>query len=348
MLTEYFPKRYFILKSLTQYDLDLSVEKGVWATQRHNEGILDQAFRTSTHVYLIFGVNKSGEFYGCARMAGLIPRNEATRSETKVHWASRTDSAPGSRSSLLSLASRESSSFQQRNLVLSPSEKRYLDNSPIPVTPESEKNPTAQLRRRGGTNSAPAELQQLHRNLTFSTPDPQNSFDQLLKAENSVKSSMEFHLDPNAPSKAVRQPPPSNSATTQERGLETISEPSQEESQEEYSRQGQEEHDGQEQKKSDDMSWGEPFKIEWIHTDRLPFHRTRHLRNPWNHNREIKVSRDGTELEPSVGQALLEEWDRTDISPSIPTHRPTGGGRNRGNAAAHSHRGRRERDGEEG
>ncbi|KAG5653752.1 hypothetical protein H0H81_010839 [Sphagnurus paluster] len=87
-LTRYFPQRYFILKSLTQvrnssthrsppsseadnfslqYDLDLSVEKGLWATQKHNEGILDQAFRTSQEVYLIFSVNKSGEFYGYAR-----------------------------------------------------------------------------------------------------------------------------------------------------------------------------------------------------------------------------------------------------------------------------------------
>jgi len=89
ILAQHFPKRYFILKSLTQvsvyrvsspavlhtrltssarqYDLDLSVEKGYWATQRHNEVILDQAFRTSTDVYLIFGVNKSGEFYGYAK-----------------------------------------------------------------------------------------------------------------------------------------------------------------------------------------------------------------------------------------------------------------------------------------
>ena len=55
--------------------------------------------------------------------------------------------------------------------------------------------------------------------------------------------------------------------------------------------------------------WGREFKIEWLRTERLPFHRTRHLRNPWNHDREVKVSRDGTELEPSVGQRLLDEWD---------------------------------------
>jgi hypothetical protein len=62
-------------------------------------------------------------------------------------------------------------------------------------------------------------------------------------------------------------------------------------------------------------TWGEPFKLQWIKTERLPFYRTRHLRNPWNHDREIKVSRDGTELEPSVGQALLDEWDRVIEAP---------------------------------
>lgn len=61
-----------------------------------------------------------------------------------------------------------------------------------------------------------------------------------------------------------------------------------------------------------DPVWGDSFQVEWIRTDRLPFYRTRHLRNAWNHDREVKVSRDGTELEPSVGQALLDEWDKPD------------------------------------
>lgn len=80
-LTRTFPKRYFILKvsrslrlpvqrlrlratqiyqSHTEDDLHLSVERGLWATQSHNEPVLDQAFRTSGAVYLIFGANKSG------------------------------------------------------------------------------------------------------------------------------------------------------------------------------------------------------------------------------------------------------------------------------------------------
>jgi hypothetical protein len=55
--------------------------------------------------------------------------------------------------------------------------------------------------------------------------------------------------------------------------------------------------------------WGASFKVEWVRTERLPFWRTRQLRNPWNQDREVKVSRDGTELEPGVGQRLLDEWD---------------------------------------
>jgi hypothetical protein len=43
------------------------VQTGVWATQKHNEGILDRAFRTSKDVFLVFSVTKSGEFYGYAR-----------------------------------------------------------------------------------------------------------------------------------------------------------------------------------------------------------------------------------------------------------------------------------------
>lgn len=56
--------------------------------------------------------------------------------------------------------------------------------------------------------------------------------------------------------------------------------------------------------------WGKPFKIEWLSTNRLPFYRTRGLRNPWNANREVKIARDGTELETSVGKRLIQMFHR--------------------------------------
>ena len=51
---------------------------------------------------------------------------------------------------------------------------------------------------------------------------------------------------------------------------------------------------------------GKPFRIQWFSTTRVPFHRTRGLRNPWNSNREVKIARDGTEIEPEVGWKLLQ------------------------------------------
>ncbi|KAE8349418.1 YTH domain-containing protein [Aspergillus coremiiformis] len=54
------------------------------------------------------------------------------------------------------------------------------------------------------------------------------------------------------------------------------------------------------------QSIGKPFRIQWLSTERVPFHRTRGLRNPWNENREIKIARDGTEIEPAVGERLVQ------------------------------------------
>jgi hypothetical protein len=58
---------------------------------------------------------------------------------------------------------------------------------------------------------------------------------------------------------------------------------------------------------------GKPFKIEWMSTNRVPFYKTRGLRNPWNANREVKIARDGTKLEPRVGKRLIELFHGTSI-----------------------------------
>ena len=75
-----------------------------------------------------------------------------------------------------------------------------------------------------------------------------------------------------------------------------------------------------------DKEWnpGRPFEVKWISTSRLPFYRTKGLKNPWNANREVKIARDGTELETNVGIRLLElfqqivlpvTWDSNGFSP---------------------------------
>jgi hypothetical protein len=63
------------------------------------------------------------------------------------------------------------------------------------------------------------------------------------------------------------------------------------------------------------QSFGKPFKIEWVSAERLPFYRTRGLRNPWNANREVKIARDGTELEPSVGRRLVSMFHKPQMAP---------------------------------
>ena len=63
------------------------------------------------------------------------------------------------------------------------------------------------------------------------------------------------------------------------------------------------------------QAYGKPFRIEWLSTNRLPFYRTRGLRNPWNANREVKIARDGTELETSVGRRLIQMFQRSTMMP---------------------------------
>ncbi|KAJ3825375.1 YT521-B-like domain-containing protein [Lentinula raphanica] len=313
LLTRHFPKRYFILKSLSQYDLDLSVQKGLWATQKHNEGILDQAYRTSNEVFLIFGVNKSGEFYGYAKMAGPVRKGEQ-----RVSWATRADSSASSRSSLSPITNRAPVSDTipeepSSPLASSPGarnffperENRMVEASPAPVTPaqdsELHQESPAPLLAKASVASAPAELGSQHHRITMSTPSTKLSLGNRLRysAQTQLYDSVseDFELDESAPYRAMRG---ESSEQSLDEDLSRLRLGSVGEEKEE---------DGPERTLDEKPeSWGEAFKVEWICTDRLPFFRTRHLRNPWNHDREVKVSRDGTELEPSVGEQLLQEW----------------------------------------
>lgn len=73
--------------------------------------------------------------------------------------------------------------------------------------------------------------------------------------------------------------------------------------------------------------YGRPFRIQWLSTTRLPFHRTRGLRNPWNSNREVKIARDGTELETAVGRRLIGMFIAIQVSPTMRQGGFAGGGR---------------------
>lgn len=63
--------------------------------------------------------------------------------------------------------------------------------------------------------------------------------------------------------------------------------------------------------KESDSNWTVPFKIEWLSPPgkTVPFFQVRHMRNPYNKNRFLKIARDGTEIEPSVGMKLVAMFE---------------------------------------
>lgn len=191
------PAKYYIVKSLTVEDLEASVRNGTWATQSHNETALTNAFEQADNVFLIFSANKSGEYFGYARMTSQIsgePVNLGTMVESDEVGTPQsipttaTETAPKGR---IIDDSARGTIFWEADL----SDEQSEDKSPVATDGDTGV---------GGQN------------------------------------------------------------------------------------------------------WGRQFQIEWMSTARLPFFRTRGLRNPWNANREVKIARDGTELEPSIGLRLVQ------------------------------------------
>ncbi|TVY20398.1 Zinc finger CCCH domain-containing protein 45 [Lachnellula arida] len=198
--------KFFIVKSLTVEDLELSVRNGIWATQSHNEEALNKAYKAADNVYLVFSANKSGEYFGYARMTSPINDDPSAA----IQFAPKAQS------------------------VEDPELPKAI---PTPVTEFSPKGRIIDDSARGTI------FWEVER-------------DEVDGEEEEVQSNRSDEDTPQS------------------------------------------------------KAWGKPFKIEWISTMRLPFYRTRGLRNPWNSNREVKIARDGTELETSIGRRLLGLFHR--------------------------------------
>lgn len=212
--------KFFILKSLTVEDLELSVQNGVWATQSHNEEALNEAFTTADNVYLIFSANKSGEYFGYARMASPINHDPAAA----IQFAPKAQTTS------------------------------HLDLPKAIPTEATETCPRGRI------------------------------------IDDSARGTIFWEAD--------REEGDGVSDTVSEHSESARSAP-----------------DGEGTSKT----WGKPFKLEWLSTTRLPFYRTRGLRNPWNSNREVKIARDGTELEPAVGRKLIGLFNRIQSPVSVST-----------------------------
>jgi hypothetical protein len=256
--------------------------------------------------------------------------------EHQVSWASRnTDSTSSSRSSFSPATGRGSRHSEDavsparvlrrmdQSNFFSPVENRLVEESPMPIiTPDMQQTGlgnqaetlTTKATAPDGRNlSAPAELGPARRKFTADMPQAQRSLGTDLIFNHATAAKLMssgnqnppdgFELDHEAPIRARRSSEEDEQLGASASLLHVVTE------EDERSRGRAEDTDGASKPDATAREgWGESFKIEWLCTDRLPFYRTRHFRNPWNHEREIKVSRDGTELEPTVGQQLLDDW----------------------------------------
>ncbi|KAK4239444.1 zinc finger CCCH domain-containing protein 45 [Achaetomium macrosporum] len=221
--------RFFILKSLTVEDLELSVQTNVWATQSHNEETLNSAFKTSDNVYLVFSANKSGEYFGYARMMSPINEDPAAA----IEFAPSAQSA--SEVDLPKAIPTEPTEFAPRGRIIDDSARGTI----------------------------------------------------FWEADRDEKGADGGGQDDDGPGGGSVTGDTGSVRSSQDGGGGT-----------------------------EPKAWGKPFRLEWLSTARLPFYRTRGLRNPWNSNREVKIARDGTELEPSVGRRLIGLFNRAQ-SPAL-------------------------------
>lgn len=298
--------------------------------------LADQAFRTSQYVYLIFGANRSGEFFGYAKMAGASRRHKPASERPIVNRGSYQSA----RSSMLGLstspagqpapireeeekdigsptqevvsptAQHRAATYQPRsqtdpfllgdNLTVALDERRATSPGMIPVEEEPEpaveqitvehvhaehhvgpfitQHDEFQAQSVIPRSESPDLMEESLRRMSNMTLDPNmlrgeraDSRIRLLSVEHSNSLQVFPRREntaegPRPPRQSTLAPPPTGSGSSGSDG--------------------------------GDNSLAQPFRIQWIKVAPLSFSRTRHLRNPWNGDREVKVSRDGTEVEP--------------------------------------------------
>ncbi|XP_061118444.1 3'-5' RNA helicase YTHDC2 [Conger conger] len=66
------PVRYFIMKSSSLRNIEISQQRGIWSTTPGSQLKLTRAFQDSASVFLVFSVKGSGHFQGYARMSSDI------------------------------------------------------------------------------------------------------------------------------------------------------------------------------------------------------------------------------------------------------------------------------------
>ncbi|KAK7203519.1 YT521-B-like domain-containing protein [Myxozyma melibiosi] len=255
------PESFFIVKSLTVEDLELSVRTGIWATQAHNEQVLNDAYKNSDTVFLIFSANKSGEYFGYARMAGPIVSGATggDDSEEQQQQGDISDTATATTTPKSDVDDSHTTSSPIESLATPASSVRHAsDGSDFALDPDHPKTiytpatATSPAGRIIDDSARGTIFWEIFSPLTSPVGEGDEPLQEATKKTTSASSSQ---LDLSA--MAAKS------------------------------------------------TWGTSFKVEWLSTTRVPFFKTKGLKNAWNQNRDIKIARDGTELEPGVGRKLL-------------------------------------------
>lgn len=214
-------------------------------------------------MYLIFSANKSGEYYGYARMkSAIVPNNTDMTAIGQVQAPTPTDD--GRRPS--------------------------FDAGPRTIpTPATQWAPRGRIIDDRDRSTIFWEIE----SETGDSGDESAKNARLATANGSVSESAEDTPAPTlAGSPVIVTPTPATpSSKTPPRS-----------------------HDEQRRESSDSApedgmtgaaGSGNVFHVEWLSVRKLQFFKTKGLRNAYNGNRDIKIARDGTEVEPVAAKRLL-------------------------------------------
>jgi hypothetical protein len=268
-------------------------------------------------VILVFSANKSGEFFGYAKMVEPIDKAKAaaraaqTSSKSNSSGSLSGGSHPPPPTTLQEdkiTEEDETEEAPQRPQWLQTQSSHFAASSPGQLTPHDDDSQNLEYLRRSERRTEspkPVGMGSIDVKSTMSAPAATQRAQTLSPSALEEMDTVKPLQEPSFFDVVVPHSSQEGEARKQE-ALGGSSRPQNNEGDgvwrkdtvlspgEKAIRQGQMEN-------KDEFSpeeWGTPFKIEWIRVGILPFHRIRSLRNPWNADREVKISRDGTEVEP--------------------------------------------------
>ncbi|TIA83941.1 hypothetical protein E3P92_01884 [Wallemia ichthyophaga] len=264
------PRRFFILKALSKNDLDTSRHENRWSTQPQNEEILNKAYNEASHVILFMSANKQRGFYGLARMSSKIPKRNANDTQEEMQSNLQAHFSP-----------------------------HFLDKASLKDVKDSQTSlgiDGLQSSDEGLRWSAPGQMQDDFSQYSHPLDQPQNKSAPIVGRDHLGQVvERDNRMVKDGYRSSFLSPPPYQQTPSPMDGLPPTDEQLR-----------QKDNDSPYARKT--RTFGHPFSIEWLSTRPVPFSKLKGINNPWNMNRPVKVSRDGTEVETKVGERLVEEF----------------------------------------